>query len=272
MEVVSPLTFIFTYLRSPLSFGSPRPISLSDPTSVLASLFLVHYLNRSLISPLRTPSRSKSHISVPISAIIFNLINGSLIGAYLSSPAAAEFLSGCYEKPTFWLGVFMWAIGFVGNIVHDEILLNIRRKADAKGKARDSVDKKTQQEYYAIPNGLLYKFVSFPNYFCEWMEWRVFLYFFVIFCYPHNDSSTGLVLQWRRHHSQMFLPSRLFWPASLPLIYSFFQRYSSWLRGRSMDIGGIIADFLIIPRRGKRLFLSFSSPTRMYIYMYLIYA
>jgi len=74
----------------------------------------------------------------------------------------------------------MWAAGLVGNIVHDEILLSIRRNAKAKGKAKADDDKdnnngkKKKQEHYAIPHGLLYNFISYPNYFCEWLEWLGF--------------------------------------------------------------------------------------------------
>lgn len=60
----------------------------------------------------------------------------------------------------------MWGLGFVGNVVHDEILFNIRRKATAKGKAKESMGVK--KEHYAIPHGLLYEYLSYPNYFCEW--------------------------------------------------------------------------------------------------------
>lgn len=66
----------------------------------------------------------------------------------------------------------MWAVGFAGNVYHDEILLNIRRKAIAKGKAKElDDDKQTRQPHYAIPHGGLYSIVSFPNYLCEWVEW-----------------------------------------------------------------------------------------------------
>lgn len=107
------------------------------------------------------------------------------MGAYLTSPQAEGYLSGAFGRPMFWLGVGLWAFGLAGNILHDEILLNIRRNAKAKGKAKatsedfDSFDdangkKKNKQEHYAIPHGYLYKFISYPNYFCEWMEWLGF--------------------------------------------------------------------------------------------------
>ncbi|KAF9777867.1 3-oxo-5-alpha-steroid 4-dehydrogenase-domain-containing protein [Thelephora terrestris] len=180
MELVSPITFVYTYLRSPLSplsFGTPPPLSIHNPSTVLAILFLIHYANRAVFSPLRTPSRSKSHVIVVLSAILFNSVNGPLLGAYLSSPECHSYLAGAYRRPRFWLGILMWAAGFIGNIVHDEILLNIRRKKqaeDAKKAPEQTAKEKKKGEHYAIPHGLLYKYISFPNYFCEWVEWLGF--------------------------------------------------------------------------------------------------
>lgn len=177
MELVSPITFVYAYMNSPISpltAGTSPSLSLSYPPTFLAALYLIHYFNRSLVSPLRTPSRSKSHIMVPFFAVTFNIVNGSLMGAYLSSPLAHSFLQGAYNRPLFWLGVGTWALGFAGNILHDEILLNLRRSAKAKGKGKDSDDNnngKNKQEHYAIPHGYLYKYISYPNYFCEWVEW-----------------------------------------------------------------------------------------------------
>ncbi|KAJ7130258.1 3-oxo-5-alpha-steroid 4-dehydrogenase-domain-containing protein [Mycena epipterygia] len=156
MELVSPACFLYALSGTHISIGSPK--------SLLVGAFLIHYLNRALLSPLRTPSRSKSHIIVPLFAVAFNTFNGSLMGAYLASPAAP--MPAAYALPTFWVGFVLWGLGFAGNIVHDEILLNIRRNATSKGKGRAGAG-----EHYAIPNGLLYRFVSYPNYFCEWVEW-----------------------------------------------------------------------------------------------------
>ena len=48
----------------------------------------------------------------------------------------------------------------------------IRRKAIAKGKAKELENgQRAPQPHYAIPHGGLYSIVSFPNYFCEWVEW-----------------------------------------------------------------------------------------------------
>ncbi|KAF8625970.1 hypothetical protein AX17_006695 [Amanita inopinata Kibby_2008] len=185
MELVSPLMFLYAYMTSPISYYTPTLPAWSSPQSILAFLYLVHYANRAVIGPLRTPSRSKSHIIVPLSAVAFNIINGLLMGSYLSSPFARMFLTPTYtyRRTSFYIGLALWFAGFVGNIAHDEILLNIRRKAKSKGKGKaeernddhNRTDKtksgKRVEEYYSIPQGLLYKYISYPNYFCEWIEW-----------------------------------------------------------------------------------------------------
>jgi 3-oxo-5-alpha-steroid 4-dehydrogenase 1 len=75
-------------------------------------------------------------------------------------------------RTTFYAGLVLWAVGLAGNIWHDEILLNIRRKAKSKGKAK--ADGTSKGEHYAIPQGGLYSLISYPNYFCEWIEWLGF--------------------------------------------------------------------------------------------------
>ncbi|KAF8074043.1 3-oxo-5-alpha-steroid 4-dehydrogenase-domain-containing protein [Lyophyllum atratum] len=168
MELVSPLVFLYTFLTSPVwpALSPTRPPTLTPPQILLGALYLIHYANRALISPLRTPSRSKSHITVPLFAVAFNLVNGALMGAGISAPTAQAFLGpSLLSRPTFVLGVVLWAVGFAGNIYHDEILLDIRRKAQTKK------DLAGGGEHYAIPRGGLFEYVSFPNYLCEWIEW-----------------------------------------------------------------------------------------------------
>ncbi|KAJ7178033.1 hypothetical protein C8R46DRAFT_942967 [Mycena filopes] len=171
MELVSPICFFYAFLNAPLSNGAPRPFSLGNPQSLLVGAYLIHYLNRALISPLRTPSRSKAHIIVPLVAVAFNTLNGSLLGSFLSSPSAPQ--PSAFARTSFWVGMTLWAVGFAGNVIHDEILLNIRRHAKTKGKGKEA-GTTSPGEHYAIPHGLLYRYISYPNYFCEWVEWLGF--------------------------------------------------------------------------------------------------
>ncbi|KAF6747799.1 3-oxo-5-alpha-steroid 4-dehydrogenase 1 [Ephemerocybe angulata] len=180
MELVAPITFTVAFAKSPLSFYKVALPDAFSPQGILAALFLIHYLNRALLSPLRTPSRSKAHLIIPAIGVLFNLANGFLIGSYLTSPFARMYLAGpsVFQRTSFRLGITLWAVGFVGNIVHDEILLDIRRKAQARKEKDAAEEKKSDKkkehavgEHYGIPTGLLYKYISYPNYFCEWIEW-----------------------------------------------------------------------------------------------------
>lgn len=175
MEMVPTMALVHAFANTPLA-SSPADTQPPGPAQLfLVGLFLIHYTNRGLISPLRTPSRSKSHIIVPILGGVFNIVNGTLLGTYLRSAPTLAFLADAFTRPRFWLGTAIWALGFTGNILHDEILLNIRRDAKAKGKAKaksdDDVPDKRPKEHYGIPYGYLYTLVSYPNYFCEWVEW-----------------------------------------------------------------------------------------------------
>ncbi|KAI0318214.1 3-oxo-5-alpha-steroid 4-dehydrogenase-domain-containing protein [Amylostereum chailletii] len=177
MELPSPASFLTTLAIHPFSRNSfPLPPAFA-PQTLLAALYLIHYLNRAIISPLRTPSRAPSHLLVVLASYCFNIPNGFLLASYLSASSTSIYLQNAFASPRFWLGVTMWALGFVGNVVHDEILLDIRRKAKAKGKGREVTDGKKSPsvgEHYAIPQGLLYQYISYPNYFCEWIEWLGF--------------------------------------------------------------------------------------------------
>ena len=135
---------------------SAAPISFFlfsvNASGLLPRLYLAHYLNRAFISPLRTPSRSKSHLIVPLAAIAFNLTNAYLLASFFND------LSRPTRPPAlFYTGILLWFIGFAGNIWHDEVLLNLRRSS--------------KHNLYAIPHGGLYALISFPNYLCEWIEW-----------------------------------------------------------------------------------------------------
>ena len=87
------------------------------------------------------------------------------MSAYLSSPSAQTFLRDAFDRPSFWVWLGLWGVSFAGNIIHDEILLNLRRNVKKPPKAADHADddanhgknkNKNKQVHYAIPHGLLY--------------------------------------------------------------------------------------------------------------------
>ncbi|GAA94182.1 uncharacterized protein L969DRAFT_16404 [Mixia osmundae IAM 14324] len=151
--------------------------ALTLPSKVLAILFIVHYANRSVISTLRQPTaRAPIHFLPFIMACFFNLANGFLMGSWVGGrtrTTTSMFLTGgqrgglpgdAAASPLFWLGISLWLFGFVGNLVHDEILYNLRRAKQGETRPR-----------YSIPRGLMYDApfggISHPAYLCEWIEW-----------------------------------------------------------------------------------------------------
>jgi 3-oxo-5-alpha-steroid 4-dehydrogenase 1 len=120
------------------------------------------------------------HIAVVPITSVFNAANGFAMATYLTSPPARAYLASAFSHPVFYVGLIMWAAGFVGNIVHDEVLLKIRRKANVNhGKADEKQGGQDKaythsEEYYGIPHGMLYEYISFPNYLCELFEWLGF--------------------------------------------------------------------------------------------------
>nr|XP_019011057.1 3-oxo-5-alpha-steroid 4-dehydrogenase 1 [Kwoniella pini CBS 10737]OCF49838.1 3-oxo-5-alpha-steroid 4-dehydrogenase 1 [Kwoniella pini CBS 10737] len=101
---------------------------------------------------------------------LFNLFNGYLVAAGLAFyPPQAE------VSWKFWLGVGGWALGFFANVYHDEMLNDLRRQPGERlinHHLPEDDDPKAGR--YKIPRGGLFKFVSFPNYLSEWIEWSFY--------------------------------------------------------------------------------------------------
>lgn len=152
MEIPSILSLLYAYARS----ASPFSFNDNPTASFLVLLFLIHYLNRAIISPLRTPNRARVNIAVPLFGVAFNLVNGYLIGSWLGSGILPPTAWKTSATP-FWASVALWAVGFCGNVWHDEVLLRIRRRKIEMEKRGGKEDKKP---YYAIPYGGLYRFIS----------------------------------------------------------------------------------------------------------------
>ncbi|KAG8697093.1 hypothetical protein FRC08_006747 [Ceratobasidium sp. 394] len=163
MEIPSPLSLLYAFSQQ-YDIYTLTPSSLT-PYTLLPLLFLSHYVNRAIISPLRTPSRSNSHIIVLLAAMCFNLLNGSLMGTWLGAGARTGKARWDTAPMSFYAGLAMFGLGLWGNIWHDEVLLKLRQ---SKEREPESTPR------YAIPYGGLYSLVSFPNYLCEWFEWAGF--------------------------------------------------------------------------------------------------
>lgn len=146
MEAVSPVCFLFFFMNG----SHPK----TDLSWILAGLWTVHYINRSLIYPFRQKDvRKKMPVVIMISAVCFNLINGTLNGYYLG-----EFSNrSVSDAPViFSAGLFIFLCGMAINMHADNLLLALRKMGDGD---------------YKIPNGFLFKYISCPNHFGEIIEW-----------------------------------------------------------------------------------------------------
>ena len=121
---------------------------------VFIVLWITHYLNRTVIYPLRIKTKGKKiPIAIVASAFFFNMVNGILNGHFLTL-LQFESISELY----LILGFIIFIIGFYINISSDNLLIKLR----------------TNQKGYVIPNGKLFNYVSCPNFFGEIIEWLGF--------------------------------------------------------------------------------------------------
>ena len=144
-EIISPL-FLFYFFYT-------GDIEKTFIHWFLIIIWVLHYINRSIIFPLRLKKSSKMPISVILSAIFFNIINGFTNGYYLGNLAA--FSDEYFLNINFIMGLLFFIIGVSINVNSDNILIKIRN----------------QNKGYQIPNGKLYNFISCPNYLGEMIEW-----------------------------------------------------------------------------------------------------
>lgn len=151
MEVVSPLTLLFFFLTG----SQPK----STVVWVLVGLWVLHYINRSLIFPFRLRTDGKRMpLSIALMAVFFNLVNGFTNGYYWGH-IAESYSDAWLTDWRFIIGLGVFIAGAFVNIQSDEILLRLREN---------------NPNTYKIPQGGLYGWISSPNYFGEMVEWLGF--------------------------------------------------------------------------------------------------
>jgi protein-S-isoprenylcysteine O-methyltransferase Ste14 len=128
----------------------------SSPVAwIMLALWEVHYVQRSLIFPLRMRGGDKPMpIAIPAMAVFFNVVNGYLNGRWLT-------VFGSYDlswlrDPRFVVGTIVMASGFAINLRADATLRALRAPGETG---------------YKLPRGGLYELISCPNYFGEIIEW-----------------------------------------------------------------------------------------------------
>ena len=122
-------------------------------------LWVLHYISRSLIFPVRTKTTGKKiPLVIVASAIGFNFVNGFVNGTYLGS-FGGNYGDDYFTSPRFIIGIIVFAAGVIINHQSDNILLSLRKPGETG---------------YKIPQGGLFTYVSGPNFLGEMIEWAGF--------------------------------------------------------------------------------------------------
>lgn len=126
---------------------------------IFATLYVAHYIHRSFIFPLRTRTDGKQMpLMIALSAMLFNSVNASINGYYLS--ALADYPADYFLHWNFIAGFVLFITGFYINYKSDDMLIKLRKPGETG---------------YKIPQGFLFRYISCPNHFGEMLEWFGYL-------------------------------------------------------------------------------------------------
>ncbi|KAF7508251.1 hypothetical protein GJ744_009396 [Endocarpon pusillum] len=195
-ESVGPLNMLFIIYTLPSRLQPPAasPASLLGTGmpffyhELLALLYLLHYVNRAIITPLfLAPSMSPIAAPVSILMALFQYANSSCLSCWLvynahfqlshsnSAPhTSSSLLSPLFTNPLPLLGVVLFALGLYSNISSETTLFALRRaaalrRAKSEGKPLHNL---SYDKVYVIPEPKgWFKYVLYPHYTMEWMEW-----------------------------------------------------------------------------------------------------
>jgi len=145
----SPATVLF----AAVFFAGDR--ALATTPLVLLALWQLHYINRTLVYPLRMRETGKRiPLSIVGMAIVFNCLNAYINARWIShfGDYSAAWLSG----PAFVWGTLCFFVGWIINQHADSTLFRLRQPHETD---------------YKIPDGGLYRWISCPNYLGEMLEW-----------------------------------------------------------------------------------------------------
>ncbi|HVY73552.1 MAG TPA: hypothetical protein VG890_01915 [Puia sp.] len=135
-----------------------------NPANLMVIFFLIHYVHRALIYPLRIHTKGKKMpLVIMLSAMLFNGVNGSLLGSWFR--CHVHYDKNWYGSFPFIAGTVLFFLGMYINVSSDNRLIALRNnKRTASPEARSS-------DRYRIPYGRLFRFISSPNLFGEMIEW-----------------------------------------------------------------------------------------------------
>ncbi|KIW98391.1 uncharacterized protein Z519_00051 [Cladophialophora bantiana CBS 173.52] len=180
-ELVGPINLLYILFTLPSKLR-PQPeaatsflgTGLPAQNELLACLYLLHYVNRAIVSPLYlNPSMSPIHPFVTAFMSVFQYTNSTNIACWLVySTLTANTESRALISFGSFIGVSIFLLGLTGNIWTETTLYDLRRgaarrKSKSEGKATITYDK-----VYVIPPAEgAFKYILHPHYVLEWLEW-----------------------------------------------------------------------------------------------------
>jgi hypothetical protein len=146
-------------------YHSKETCAANRHNNILMCMFVLHYLNRSVLYPLRMPrDANPMPVSVTFMAFFYCLWNGMTQSISLGMVNCEDVVSASFsETLRFYAGVIMFATGMMVNVHSDSTLINLRGKPVNGRRAA-----------YKIPRGGMFEYVSCANYFGEIVEWGGF--------------------------------------------------------------------------------------------------
>lgn len=130
------------------------------PEFIFFLLFELHYFQRSFVFPLLMKGNSQMPISILAMGVLFNSINGFLLGESLFHLVSDTFYTAAwFGQPLSVAGLFLFFIGMAVNLHSDHVIRNLRPIGDTR---------------HYLPQKGMYRFVTSGNYFGELVEWTGF--------------------------------------------------------------------------------------------------
>lgn len=149
MEAPAFISMLLLWVLSPRA-GEPALI-------VMASLFEIHYFQRSFIFPMLIRGKNRMPLAIVLCGVIFNVVNAYMIGGWLFWVSAPDaYPVSWLSNPLFILGTVIFISGMIINLHSDNIIRHLR-KPGATG--------------HFIPYGGLFRYVTSANYLGELIEW-----------------------------------------------------------------------------------------------------
>ena len=149
-----PTLIVMFYLLCTLDYEH-KPVRV-----LLASFFILHYIQRTLIFPALLKGKSKMPITIVLMGMLFNSINSFLIGLWIFYFSPAEMYDrGWLSDPRFIAGAVLFFVGMIINISSDSYIRSLRKNGSSK-------------HYYPFRG--MYRYITSANYFGELVEWLGF--------------------------------------------------------------------------------------------------